>query len=265
MGLKAVIEAEADVPEALKEYYKKDDKEKGKFVLELDGIDDHPKVRGVVTANKENVRKRDELKTKVTELEEKIAIIPEGFDPEKYAEMVAALADDQEKDPDKKKKIADEHIQSMKAVYEKKIENLTKKSAAEKLEMQKQIDERDGYIDKTTVDGRLKDALLEVGVQPELLDGALASLKPSVKVNKTEKGDRIPVFTTDMGEIDVPVYVADWAGTKGKAYLGKPSGPGGRGNNGHQNGGKTMTRDDFNKLSPAEQMTKMTVDKIQLI
>ena len=264
MGLKAVIETEADVPEALKDYYKKDDKEKGKFILDLELIDDHPKVRGVITANKENVRKRDELKAKVTELEEKIAIIPEGFDPEKYAEMVAQFADDGG-DPDKKKKIADEHIQSMKAVYEKKIDNLTKKSTEKEAALMQQIAERDGYIDKTTVDGRLKDALLEVGVQPDLLEGAIASLKPSVKVNKTDKGDRVPVFATDMGEIEVPTYVADWAGTKGKAYLGKQSGPGGRGNNGQHGGAKTMTRVDFDKLTPAEQMTKMTVDKIQLI
>jgi len=131
--------------------------------------------------------------------------------------------------------------------------------------LMQQIAERDGYIDKTTVDGRLKDALLEVGVQPELLEGAIASLKPSVKVTKTDKGDRVPVFATDMGEIEVPTYVADWAGTKGKAYLGKPSGPGGRGNNGQQNGAKTMTRGDFDRLDPASQMKAMTVDKIQLI
>jgi hypothetical protein len=154
----------------------------------------------------------------------------------------------------------------MKAVMEKKLENAIKKAAAREAELQAQIAERDGFIDRTTVEGRLKDSLLEVGVQPELLDGAVASLKPSIKVNKTEKGDRIPVFATDMGEVEVPTYIADWAGTKGKAYLGKASGPGGRGNNGGGGaGGKTITREEFNKLDPASQMKAMTVDKIQVI
>jgi hypothetical protein len=262
MGIKAIIETAADVPEPLKEFYKADDK--GKFILELDGIDDHPKVRGVITANRENVKKRDELKAKLAELEEKVKIVPEDFDPEKYQEMIATIAGLDPNDPNNKK-IADEHVQSMKAVMEKKLENITRKAAAREAELQAQINERDGYIDRTTVEGRLKDSLLEVGVQPELLDGAVASLKPSIRVNKTDKGDRIPVFATDMGEVEVPVYVADWAGTKGKAYLGKPSGPGGRGNNGQQAGAKTITRDDFNKLDPASQMKAMTVDKIQVI
>src|SRR6185312_14659257 len=113
MGLKAIYESQDEVPEALRDFYTDD---KGKFVLTIEDFEAHPKVRGLVTANKANVIKRDEYKTKVTELEGRLAEIPDDFDAEQWATLKTGA------DPAKK----DEQIQSMKQIYEGKIANLQK-------------------------------------------------------------------------------------------------------------------------------------------
>lgn len=246
MGLKAIYAALDDVPEALRDHYTED---KGKFVLAIDDIDDHPKVRGVVTANKENVRKREEYKTKVSELEGKLAEIPEDFDAEQWVTLKAG----NKEDPAKK----DEQLQSMKQIYEGKIANLQKKFDTDLATKNAELQERDGYIDNTVVVGGLKDHLLEVGVNPDLLDGALSSLRPSVKVQRADDGSRKAIVETDLGEVDVGSFVKDWAASKGKAYLRPLTGDDPKGNNRSTNSGpKTISREQWNTLSQPDRMAK---------
>lgn len=233
MGLKSFYESLDEVPEALRDHYAED---KGKFVLIVDDIDDHPKVRGVITANKANVIKRDEYKAKLADAEAKLAELPEDFDAEKWVELNANANKD---DPAKK----DEQLQSMKAVYEGKLTNLQKKYETDIAAKNAELQERDGYIDSTVRDGGLKDSLLAVGVNPDLLDGALASLRNSVKVQRTDDGSRKAIVETDLGEVGVTDFVKDWAQTKGKAYLNPPTGHAPNGNDGHQRGGKLPAGD----------------------
>lgn len=243
MALKSIYESQDDVPEALREFYVDD---KGKFVLAVEDIDNHPKVRGVITANAENKRKRDEYKARVGELEGKLAEIPEDFDSEQWATLKAGA------DPAKK----DEQIQSMKQIYEGKIANLQKKFETDIAAKEAELQERDGYIDSTVRDGGLKDHLLEVGVNPDLLDGALSSLRPSVKVQRDDSGKRKAVVETDLGEIDLGTFVKDWAGSKGKAYLRAPTGPDPKGSTRTVNGAKTISRKDWDAMAPGDRMAK---------
>jgi len=219
MGLKSIYSAGDEIPAEHKSFYKE---EGDKFVLDVEGIDDHPKVRGVITANRENVKKRDEYKAKVTELEGKVAGLPEDFDADEWTRLKAG-------DGGK----PDEAIQALKDQHTKAVQTLKEKHAADLAERDTQIGERDGYIDRTLVDGGLKDALLDIGVNPELLDGAMASLRGNVKVQRADNGDRKAIVETDLGEVAVGDFVKDWSAGKGKAYLGKATGPGGNGNNGN--------------------------------
>lgn len=222
MGLKSLYTSQDDIPEEHKSFYKEDG---DKFVLDIEGIDDHPKVRGVITANRENVKKRDEYKRQVDELKVKVDGLPEDFDADEWAQLKAGQTGK-----------PDEAIQALKDQQAKAVQTLKDKHAQELAERDQQIGERDGYIDRTLVDGGLKDALLDVGVAPELLDGALAVLRGNVKVQRADSGDRKAIVETDLGEVAVTDFVKEWAGTKGKAYLGKPTGVGGDGNNGDRRG-----------------------------
>lgn len=229
MGLKSIYTSGDEIPADHKSFYKE---EGDKFVLDIEGIDDHPKVRGVITANRENVKKRDEYKAKVTELEGKVAGLPEDFDADEWTRLKAG-------DTGK----PDEAIQALKDQHAKAVQTLRDRHAADLAERDTQIGERDGYIDRTLVDGGLKDALLDIGVNPELLDGAMASLRGSVKVQRADNGDRKAIVETDLGEVAVGDFVKEWSGGKGKAYLGKPSGPGGNGNNGINRGARAPAGD----------------------
>jgi hypothetical protein len=230
MALKSVYTSADDIPEEHKAFYREDG---DKYVLDIEGIDDHPKVRGVITANRENIRKRDEYKAKLSELEGKVSTLPEDFDPDEWARLKAGEGGK-----------PDEAIQALKDQHARAIEALKQKHASELTAKDQQIGERDSYIDRTLADGGLKDALLDVGVDPDLLDGALASLRPNVKVQRAENGDRKAIVETDLGEIGVPEFVKEWASAKGKAYLGKPSGPDAQGNNGNSRG-KTLPAGSF--------------------
>lgn len=233
MGLKSFYESLDDVPEALRDHYAED---KGKFVLIVDDIDDHPKVRGVITANRENIRKRDEYKAKAAELEGKLSEIPEDFDAEKWVTLNSnSSGDDQTK--------KDEQLQSMKAVYEGKLANLQKKYETDMAARTAELQERDGYIDSTVRDGGLKDSLLSVGVNPDLIDGAIASLRNSVKVQRADDGSRKAIVETDLGEVGVTDFVKDWAQTKGKAYLAPPTGHAPAGSDGQRRNVKTPAGD----------------------
>lgn len=235
MGLRAFYESLDEVPEALRDHYAED---KGKFVLTVDDIDDHPKVRGVITANKANVAKRDEYKAKLADAETRLAELPEDFDAEKWAALNAAANKD---DPTKR----DADLQSMKAVYEGKLTNLQKKYETDISAKDAALQERDGYIDSTVVVGGLKDALLAVGVDPdpEMLGGAIDRLRKSVKVHRADDGSRKAIVETDLGEIGVTEFVKDWVQTKGQKFLAAPTGHAPNGNDGHQRGGKLPAGD----------------------
>lgn len=238
MGLKAVLENLDDLDEGVSGFYKEVD---GKFVLDIEGIDDHPRVRGLVTANNTNKSKRDEYKTKVADLEAKLAEIPEGFDPEEYLTLKANAADPN--DPNNKK-IADEHIQSQKALYEGRIASLAKKHTEELAARDAVIAERDGYIDRSVAEAGLERALETAGADRGLLKGALAILKPSVKVQRADNGDRHAIVETDLGVIPVADFAKDWLNSdEGRFYLQKASGSSAPGNNDHRGG--RVNKGDF--------------------
>lgn len=252
MGIKAVFAAADEIPAAMKDLYIEQD---GKFVLDVEGIDDHPKVRGVITANNANKAQRDKLKTQVTDLEAKLATLPEDFNPDEWATLKASGGKGQK---------GDEVLEALKAQHANQIAALNKKHETEKTELTGKLSERDGYIDRTTVDGSLKDSLLEVGVNTDLLDGAMAALRGQVKVAVDDKGGRRAIVETDLGEVPVAQFVRDWSGSKGKAYLAKPTGPNAPGS-GVRVGAKTITRAELNAKSPEEQQKAVLVDKLQVV
>lgn len=230
MALKAVVETLDGVDEALREHYTEKD---GSFYLSIEDFGKHPgAVTLKTTLNKVN-KDKDALAAKVAELEGKVEGLPEDFSAEQFLEMKAKIA---ELDDPSKRKVDDEHLQSQRQLYEQRIANLTKKHAEELAARDEALSERDGYIDKTTKLDVLRKSLRDVGVDPDFEDVVVDHLSPSIKVQRTEDGRRAAFVETDLGEVDVASFVKEWAASKGQKFLGKPSGPGGEGNNG---GGRT--------------------------
>lgn len=224
MALKAFVDSLDGIDESLHEHYTEKD---GGFYLALDDFGKHPgAVTLKTTLNKVN-KDKETLAAKVTELEGKVEGLPEDFDPDEWTRLKAGEGGK-----------PDEAIQALKDQHARAVETLKAKHAKDLADKDSLLGERDNYIDRTLIDGGLKDALLDVGVNPDLLDGALASLRGNVKVQKADDGNRSAIVETDLGDVPVTDFVKEWAGSKGKAYLGKAPPMDANGNNGHRGGFK---------------------------
>lgn len=230
MALKAFVESLDSVDEALRDHYTERD---GGFHLALEDFGKH---YGAVslknTLNKVN-KDKDALASKVSELEEKVGTLPEDFDPDEWARLKAG---DGGKPDEAIQALKDQQARALEALKAKHVKDLTDRDAA--------LQERDNYIDRTTRNDELRKALRDVGVDMDQHEEVLLDhLGKQVKVQRTDDGKRVALVDTELGEVPVTDFVKEWAGTKGKAYLGKASGPGGEGNNGMGRGPKTQGGD----------------------
>lgn len=216
MALKATVAKLEDLDEGLREHYKEKD---GIFYLDLEGFGQHPgAVTLKATANKLDTDKKA-LTTEVTKLKEKFGdlIEDEEFSVDAYNGLKAG------------NKNTPEAIAQLQAAHTAAVDKLKTKHAEELGAKDKSINELEGYIDNGVVNSTLKDTLLDHGVNPDLLDGAVATLRSKVKVGRDDKEQRVALIETDVGEMPVVEFVKEWVGEAGKPYLGKAQGPGGEG------------------------------------
>ena len=252
MALKAVVDSLDSVEEAFREHYAEKD---GVFYLALEDFGKHPGAATLkATLNKVN-RDKEALAAKVSELEGKVSGLPEDFDPEEWARLKGGAGGK-----------PDEAIQALKEQHARAIEAVKAKAKADMDALAAQIAERDGYIDRTTRNDELRKALRDVGVDMDQHEDVLLDyLGKQIKVERTEDGARKAIVPTELGDVTVADFVKEWAGGKGKVYLGKASGPDPRGSNRARGGARTMTRSEFERLDPASQHRAISVDKVTLV
>lgn len=250
MALKAVVTDLSEVDESLHEHYTEKD---GSFYLSLDDFGKHPgAITLKTTLNKVN-KDKDTLAAKVSELEGKVENLPEDFDPDEWARLKAG----EDGKPD-------EAMQALKDQHARAIEALKNKHKTELDTVTGQLNERDGYIDTTERAAALRKAIKEVGIDPDFEDAVEAMLSSSIKVGRADDGKRSTFVETDLGEVDVSTYVSDWAKTKGQKFLGKPGAMDARGNNGQRAGARTITRAEFEKMTP-QQKADVDFSKVSLV
>lgn len=211
MALKAIYASADDVPEEHKDLYS--EASDGRFVLDVEDVDNFPKVRGLVTANAENKRKAQERLAKLEEAEAKLSGLPEDFDVDEWERL---------KSSDK----PDEQVQTLKDQHARAVEALRAKHKAELDSITAQVSERDGYIDGVTRDAALQAALDEAGFDPMHKPMLAKFLGDQIKVRREDDGRRVAFADTDLGEVSPLDYVKEFAGKAGKVYLAKASGPG---------------------------------------
>jgi len=221
VALKAIVEDINEVDEAFRgEYKEQKTGDKSVFYLDITDFGKHP---GAVTLkgslNKVDKDKKD-LETKLNELNAKFGALAEdeGFSVDEWNRLKAGTGE------------TPEAIKSLQDQHKAAIKTLTDKHTAELTAAQGQITQLDGYINNSLVDNGLKDALLDIGVNPDLLDGAVATLRPKVKVTTNDQQERVAVVETDIGEVPVADFVKDWSGDKGKPYISTAKGPDVQGN-----------------------------------
>lgn len=219
MALKTVYTSADDIPEAHKDLYA--EAADGRFVLDLEDLDSHPQVRGVITANKENAKKAQDRLALLDAANKKLAALPEDFDPEAWSRFKSGA-----------KPADDEQLNAIRAQHTKAVDQLKAQHQAALDEITAQVAERDGYIDGQARRDALNAALDEAGFDPIHKPMLSKFLEGQIKVKHEADGKRVAFADTDLGELAPLDFVKDFAKKQGQAYLAKPSGPGAPGNNG---------------------------------
>ena len=193
MGLKVVLETLDGLDEATQSFYAEKD---GAYVLDVEGVDNHPDVANLRNAYQAEKTKRQEQGKKLETTQARLAELEAKPNPTK--------ADDAE------------------------ILKLREALEGERDQWKTKATELEGTVYKLTVENQLDAALRSAGItDPGLAMGAKALLQGKIKV-----ADGKPVAETDMGPIALSEYVKRWASSDGAAYVSKPSGGGAGGSKG---------------------------------
>lgn len=225
--LKTVLQSLDGLDEALKGLYTEKD---GAYVLQVEGVNDHPDVVNLKNAYERTKADRDAARVERDEAKAKAASLPADFDPEKWEKLKDGKPD--EAALVKVRQTLEAELDTWKA----------KATAAEQRAMQNALD-RD-----------LTDALSSAGVTNALFaKAARQMLAPMVKIADDGK----PVVETDMGPLSLGDHVKRWVASEGKDFVTPPSGGGSRGGSGAGTGKKwaTMTSQekvDLRRSDPQE-------------
>lgn len=242
MPLKTVLESLEGVDDAVKPLYKEVDK---KFILDIEGVDDHPTVKNLKSAFEAQKVRNTELTTKFTEAETKLKELPEDFDAQKWLEFKTAA----EKDKGSK----DKAVEDLTRLHEARLTALTTQQAAELQKRDDTIGSLNGQLDRLALDTQLTDLLIKAKVDEKLMEGARAVVASKVKITRQEDGSRQMFVETNVGDQLLSDYMKTWAETAGLPYVARPGGPAAAGGGGGGGGVRQIVRSEFLKLPPAEQ------------
>lgn len=207
--LKATLESLEGVDDAIKPFYAEAD---GRFVLKVEGVDDHPEVANLRNAYARTKEDREKAKGEAATLKAQIAELQKGA-------------------PDT-------------AATQAKLTQLQEQLAAKEAE----AGDWKGKFVSVTRDRTLQEALQAAGiVNPTFVKAATTMLAGQVKLGE----DGTAYVETGMGPKVLADYVKSWAASEGKDFVAPPSGGGAAGSKGGTSAGaKTMTRTEFDGLTP---------------
>lgn len=195
MAIKTILDSMDGVPEGLHELYTETD---GRYVLNVEGIDDHPDVSNLRNAYAKVKESDKTAREALQDLKKKASTVPDDFDAELW----------------NKAKSGELTEGSVKVREKLETKLKTERERAQQLE---------GIIRSLTVDRALADALDEANItNPAYRKAATAMLKDAVKL----EGEKVYV-DSDMGPLDTTEYVKKWAASdEGAAFVSQPKGGG---------------------------------------
>jgi hypothetical protein len=245
MALRAMLENLDELDQSLHDQYKEQDvkignKTEKRFVLQVEGVTEHPQVLALKNAHDRQKADNTTLRTERDELKgvaARLEGLPEDFSAEMFNTIKAQA--------EGKVGNADEQIKRVKEDTEKRVKEAMQKDIDKLAERNKKLDTN---LRRRTIDDGLNSALAKAGVAKELLPAARAYIKEQSKIDLVEDGDKLDALVeTDLGQRTLDEYVADWAGSDvGKPFIAKPTGGDSGGNDGapRQVNGNPFVRKD---------------------
>lgn len=233
--LKLSVKDIKDVPEALREFYEEQDD--GSWLLKLDSVDEHPKVKGLKDSHDKNNKVRAKQTARIEELEKKVADLPEGFSRDEW-DRLKEFETTHVDDP-KLKLEKDELLASRDRLHEQKVQRMEKKFEDDKTALNGKVIKLTEYIRKVLAENVLTKSLLDNGFSKVHLPVLKSHFKSNIIVKEDEDDFAVKIKAGDGEEVDVEKYIIDCAGSEEyKHYLEQARGGGaGGGNNGGGPGG----------------------------
>jgi hypothetical protein len=213
MALKVTVATLDDVQEEYRSLYTEVD---DIFVLNVEGVDDHPEVKGLKGAYAAVKAKRDELSGKVGEMSNRLKELEAKPNP--------TAKDDAE------------------------IIKLREALEAERDEWKGKAGNLEKQVFSLTVENGLESILSEVGVSDAMHRKAAKRLL----LDDAKVIDGKAVVETDMGPVPLTDYAKRFFAGEGKSFVTKPTGGGASGSEGGTNA-KSMKRGDFEALPPEQR------------
>lgn len=239
MALKAVIDSLDQVDEALQAYY---DEQDDKFILKIEGLKDHPETGPLRRAKDHEKARRAEIQAQLDAALARLDGLPDDFDADAY-EALKAASDG--KEPQK-----DEQVVRIREQLEKKHQSELAKKADEASKLRAQLE-------RLTVDEGLSRAMDKANINPDFKEDILPSLKQRAKIKLDESDEGVSALVeTDMGDVSLDRYVADWASSdRGQKYVSKAQGIGATGSDGRKLDNNPFTAKAWNKTEQSRLKT----------
>lgn len=199
MPIASTLQSLDGLDDAVKSLYVE---QNGAFVLDVQGIDQHPEVANLKSAYERTKADRDAIRAERDAAKSKLSSVPEDFDAEAWAKAKDGKAD------------------------EAKLIQLRQQLEAERDQWKGKYEQAEQTALKNALDRDLSDALNAAGVNnPAYMRAARVLLADGVKMV-----DGKPVVETDMGPLSLADHVKRWAaGDEGKAFVTQASGGGAKG------------------------------------
>lgn len=202
MKLKAVVDSLDGVDEALRSLYAESD---DGYVLQLDGIDDHPNVSGL----KKTQSRALEQARKAKDERDELAARFDGIDPDKAREALAKYEEWEAKGG-----VPDEDA-IPRELHEKRVEAAKQSARKDAEKLQGEVDRLTAALEAREIRGALKDAIAKAGVLEEYRDAVEALLLQRKPVVVWDEGEPRGVFKDELGDVTaIPDAVAAWAKTE---------------------------------------------------
>lgn len=235
MKLKAILESIDDLDDAVKPFYT----QKGdSYVLNVEGYDDHPDVKGMKASLATVRSEKKALETENGQLKDKYAGLPEDFSVDEYNRLKDSGGGDINQ------KLADQRARLTQE----------KDTAVKKVET-----ERDSYksrVEKLASENAVNAALSEANItNPAMAKAVRAMFQSQVKVDY--EGDDAIVTIDNLPVAD---KIKAWAGTdEGKYFVAAPANGGGGGGNNQPGSGNNAkdnpwSKEGFNLTKQAEML-----------
>jgi hypothetical protein len=255
MPLRAVLpQDEFDaLDDGLRDFYKPTQKGDA-FVLDLEGIDDHPTVKGLANT----LRRFKEIEPDATKLRaikaenERLKGAWAELDPE---ETRAALERLEALESGEGGKDVAAQLESLRGAMERKMAKAVEAKDTEILAREQALAERDTFIESLTLDRELDESLAHVKAIEDLRPGAKAYLKlryrpkvERVENPETGKAEYRGVVPTETGDDAISDFIEKWSRTpEAQPYLEATGNAG--------TGSKTSDGSGFRRTNPFAKET----------